>query len=400
MIKPAIVAVGYNRPDGIKRLLDSIGRAKYEDSNITLIISIDESNRSNEVETVAKEFQWLYGEKIIRRFPERQGLRKHIVQCGDYSEKYGAVIILEDDLVVAKDFYTYTCLAHEMYSEDSRICGVALYSHSVNQFSHLPFTVMQNGFDVYLGDMIVTWGQSWTYEQWSKFKSWYLIHEDKLLSINIRIPKDISSWTRSWGRYFASYMAEKELSYIYPYVSRTSCYADFGEHSSTKTPLTFVQVPLMEGNPAFYRFGKYEELVHYDAFHERVLDDSIQICGIKGSKICMDLNQLKSDTLGKRYVVTASELPYKKIGSFGLSLRPISMNIISNVSGNQLFMYELDEGETLIRPWGKKRDELRLSLSRMKYEYRDAAWQILLYYAPREFLLRVKDRIRMKIGKR
>ena len=81
---PAIVAVGYNRPDGMKRLLESIGRAKYNVSNVPLIISIDESNRSDEVEQVAKNFQWNYGPKEIRRFPERQGLRKHIVQCGDY----------------------------------------------------------------------------------------------------------------------------------------------------------------------------------------------------------------------------------------------------------------------------------------------------------------------------
>ena len=94
MIKPAIVAVGYNRADGMKRLLDSIGRAKFDVSDVPLIVSIDESNRSDEVEQVAREFKWEHGSLEIRRFPERQGLRKHIVQCGDYSEKYGGVIIL------------------------------------------------------------------------------------------------------------------------------------------------------------------------------------------------------------------------------------------------------------------------------------------------------------------
>ncbi len=400
MIKPAIVAVGYNRPDGMRRLLDSIGKAKFDVSDIPLIVSIDESDRSDEVEQAAQSFKWEHGSLEIRRFPERQGLRKHIVQCGDYSEKYGGVIILEDDLVVAEDFYTYTCQAHEKYSGDERICGVSLYSHQVNQFSHIPFTVVQNGFDVYLGDMVVTWGQSWTSSQWKKFKAWYFDHEDKLPPLNPKMPKDISSWTRSWGRYFASYIVENGLSYIYPYVSRTTCFADYGEHNKAKTPVTFVQVPLMNGCPGQYRFGEYEELVHYDAFHEFVLGEKHSVCNIPGNEICMDLNQLKTETLGKKYVVTGSKLPYRKIASFGLSLRPISMNVTEELPGDQIHLYKLDDGTELIRPWGKRRDELKLDIRRIKYEYRDAAWQILLYYAPREFFIRVKDKIQEKRKKR
>ncbi len=393
MIKPAIVVVGYNRPNGIKRLLDSIVKANYDVSDIPLIVSIDESDRSNEVEKVAREFKWEHGSYKIRRFQERQGLQRHIIQCGDYSEKYGAVIILEDDLVVAEDFYTYTCMAHEKYSSDDRICGISLYSHQVNQFSHIPFIAMPNEMDVYLGDMVVTWGQSWTALQWKKFKTWYFEHKDKLPQFNPKMPKDISNWTRSWGKYFASYIVEKKVSYIYPYVSRTTCFADYGEHNKVKTALTFVQVPLMHGQPNQYRFGKYENLVHYDAFYERILESKQLICNIPGNEICMDLNQLKTDTLGKRYVVTSSKLSYKKIATFGISLRPISMNVIENIPGNEIYLYKLEEGTNFIRSWGRERNELKLDINRIRYEYRNMAWQILLYYAPREFVIRVKDKI-------
>lgn len=400
MIKPAIVAVGYNRPDGMKRLLDSIGKAKFDVTDVPLIVSIDESNRSDEVEKVARDFEWKHGTLEIRRFPERQGLRKHIVQCGDYSEKYGAVIILEDDLIVAEDFYSYTCAAHEKYGSDERICGVSLYSHNVNQFSHFLFSAMPSRFDAYLGDMVVTWGQSWTASQWKNFKTWYFEHEDKLPALNPAIPKDISSWTRSWGRYFASYIAEKGLSYVYPYVARSTCFADYGEHNKSKIGLTFVQVPLMHGCPCQYSFGNYDELVHYDAFYERVLDSKISVCGIPGNDICMDLNQLKTDTLGKKYVVTGSKLPYEIIAKFGLSLRPASLNVIEGLPGDQLYLYKLDEGTGFIRPWKRKRHELKMNIRRIRYEYRDAAWQVILYYAPREFFLKVKDKIREKLNKK
>lgn len=393
MIKPAIVAVGYNRPDNMKRLLDSIGNAAYETNDIPLIISIDESNKSNEVEKVAQEFEWTHGTKEIRRFPERQGLRKHIIQCGDYSLKYGSVIILEDDLLVAEDFYIYTSRAHEKYSGDSRICGVSLYSYGTNVFTHIPFVPMPSISNVFLSDMVVTWGQSWTDKQWTGFKTWYIEHEDKLPAVNSKIPYIISGWTRSWGRYFASYMAEKGKSYIAPYTSRTTCFADVGEHNTAKSVFTFVQVPLMHGCPKAYNFDEYDRLVHYDSFFERVFCKSDIVHGVSGDQICMDINQMKTDTLGKKYVVTGSVLPHKKIASFGLSLRPISLNVINNIPGNQLFMYQMNNGETIIRNQSKKRQEMRLSLRRLQYEYKDASWRLLLYYAPLDFFVRLKDRI-------
>lgn len=394
MIKPAIVVVGFNRPDGIKRLLDSIGRAKFISSDIPLIISIDESSRSDEVEQVANEFKWEFGKKEIRRFPERQGLRKHIVQCGDLSEKYGEVVILEDDLVVAEDFYLYVCHAHEAYGDDERVCGVALYSYNANVFTHYSFDPVPSVNDVFLGDMVVTWGQSWSERQWKNFKSWYFAHEDNLPVLNSNIPMEISSWTRSWGRYFANFMAEKQLSYIYPYRARTTCYSDFGEHNKSSIPFTYVQVPLMQGVPIKYNLPPYESLVHYDIFFERVLDEKTTIAGIPGNEICFDINNMKTIAGGKKYIVTNSKLKYNKIASFGMTLRPISLNVIEEIPGDQINLYKLSNDN--IRPWGK-RPNYKIGFRRMKYEYRDASWRVLIPYALNEFFTRLSDYIKNKL---
>ena len=397
MIKPAIVAVGYNRPDGMKRLLESIAKASYNIEDVPLIISIDESNRSDEVEAVAKAFEWTHGTKEIRRFPERQGLRKHIVQCGDYSEKYGAVIILEDDLVVAEDFYSYVCAAHEKYGDEGCVCGVALYSYSCNVFTHYAFTPVPSLHDVYLGGMVVTWGQSWNARQWRNFKSWYFEHEDKLSAVNPDIPRDISSWTRSWGRYFASFIAEKHLYYIYPYRARTTCFSDFGEHNKVTIPVTFVQVPLMKGCPSEYRLGEISELYRYDPFYEQVLTRDDIIRGIPGDEICMDLSNMKTRAGGKRYVVTNTELPYKEVGSFALTLRPASLNVTEDVSGNQLHMYDMQGHNDLIRRWSGKRPHYKANHLRIRYEYHDVSWRAMKFYSLIEFAYRLRDVIKEKI---
>lgn len=393
MIKPAIVAVGFNRPEGMKRLLDSIGGAQYETVDIPLIVSIDESNRSDEVEKVAQEFVWNRGAKVIRRFPERQGLRKHIVQCGDLSEKYGGVIILEDDLIVADDFYTYVCRAHEKYSGYDEVCGVSLYAYGCNVFTHYPFIPTPSENDVYLGQMAVTWGQSWTVGQWRKFKQWYLDHGDRLPTVNPNIPREISGWTRSWGRYFASYMAEKDMSYVYPCVARSTCFSDFGEHSDTGIPLTFVQVPLMHGTPSGYRLGEIDKLERFDAFYERKLSERDVIAGIPGDQISMDINNMKTTTGGKHYVITNEKRPFQEIASFGLTRRPIVRNVLENIPGDQLHLYKIESGNC-IREWRGKRPRVFADLKRLKFEYHDISWRVLLYYAPREFLSRLKDQIK------
>ena len=93
----AIIAVGYNRPLEMKRLLDSLCQAQIGDIEVDLIISLDKSDKQEDLKKICEEIQWDHGEKIIRPFSERQGLRNHILQCGDLTDRYDAVIVLEDD---------------------------------------------------------------------------------------------------------------------------------------------------------------------------------------------------------------------------------------------------------------------------------------------------------------
>ena len=107
IIKPVIIVVAYNRPNSLQRLLNSLAQADYTGyDSITLIISIDYSN-SPEVISAAKNFTWEFGHKEIIKHSENLGLKKHIIFCGDLTEQYQSVIILEDDLVVAPAFYNY-----------------------------------------------------------------------------------------------------------------------------------------------------------------------------------------------------------------------------------------------------------------------------------------------------
>ena len=156
----AIVVIGYNRLPGLKRLVESLEKVDYNGrSDINLIFSIDNSGKKD-VEEYAKQYHWPHGKKHIRVFPERQGLKKHILSCGDFTEKYDIVAILEDDLYVSDSFYNYAYQAVEYYFEDDNVAGISLYGFQKNWLDWvLRFEPQKNEFDTYFLKIAQSWGQ-------------------------------------------------------------------------------------------------------------------------------------------------------------------------------------------------------------------------------------------------
>lgn len=382
MIKPAIVAVGYNRPYCMERLLSSIGKAKYELADITMIISIDDSNNSDAVEQVAKDFEWKYGDKIIRRFHERQGLKKHIIACGDLSEEYECVIILEDDLFVAPDFYNYVCDAQSYYKSDTRIVGVALYSYGLNQFNQNRFIPVRNQYDNYLGQFSVTWGQSWRAEQWIKFKEWFLKNDDALSTRNDKMPLEILRWKRSWGKYFISYMVEHDLYYVVPYTALSTNFSEQGEHYEKIGYETAYQVSLMSEQME-YRFAPFDKAIKYDSFYERIYDGDV-LPGISAKDICFDLYGVRVYPLGKQYLLTCKKYDFPRIKTFGLRMRPHEQNVFNNIKGDGINLYRIHGDERLYH--GKRRKSAsEIVPARARYEAEGLPYRVLLPLSIRLF---------------
>ena len=364
---PAIVAVGYNRPDCMKRLVESINAASYPDEEVTLIVSIDQSDRSDEVEAAAKGAGWNHGPLVVRRFEERQGLRKHILGCGDLSQEYGAVIILEDDLIVSPAYYSYVLQCLEKYRDNEHIAGISLYSHAWNGYADVEFLPVNNGYDAYYGQFSITWGECWTDTQWQRFRAWYAEHEDRLEHYS-SIPKDIEYWgSQSWGKYFAYYIVETNRYYVIPYVSLSTNYSEVGEHNTDADSIH--QVMLLEASDKQYSLPDDDTAVRYDMFFERMFSEKEFICGIPGNQICIDLNGTHRDNDGRPYLLTCRKLNGEHlIASFALQLRPVELNVIRDIPGSDLYLYSLKE-KTL-----KLRRHRIPSYNRVAYELYGNGW--------------------------
>lgn len=346
-IKPAICCLGYSRPDSMQRLLNSIGMAKYQCYDIPLIISIDECSESDSVQRVAEDFEWKYGEKIIKRYPKRLGVRKHTLLVGDLSYQYGAVIYLEDDIVVAPGYYTYMTEALKKYADNPNVFGVALYNQRWLNSAQTEFLPVYNGEDVYLFSGDISWGQCWIAEQWKAFHEWYDKHINTLPEYNKGVPKSVYMWdTRtSWSKFISFYLAEKKTYYVVPYESYSTCFSDKGVHAGMSSD--HCQVPLSQSLKEEFRFPDIKRCVMYDAFFERIDPFVEEIAGIPISDICIDLNGEKYDFSGYKAVLTTKRLKYKCISSFGVNMDPIELNVKYNNPGFEIKLYELPDGEKL-----------------------------------------------------
>lgn len=336
MQNPAIVIVAYNRLPPVKRLLESILRAKYPGTNVSLIISIDHHPDNQDIIDYAKSFDWPYGDKEVHTHEKRMGLRPHVLECGDNALKYGSVIVLEDDVVVAEDYYLYTIAALEKYYSDNRIAGISLYCNEWNNFAGCTFRPMKSPFSTYFRQVCESWGECWSAGQWKAFREW--LDDDPVLVPDNDLPAEVYRWPEtSWGKYFTKFVVEKNRFLVVPYDARSTCFCEVGQHTAERDLTT--QVCLMSGVPDRYIFPEFEDGVHYDLFFENLDVRAYLKQRTGGEDVRMDINGIHSE--GKeRYLLSSKQLPYKVICGFSLDMRPPEMNILHNIEGKDLLLYD------------------------------------------------------------
>lgn len=341
MSKFAIIAIGYNRADSIIRLLNSLEKAEYGNDSVPLIVSLDKSDNDDVVQA-ATRFKWSHGIKEIRTFQERQGLKQHILSCGDYLEQYEALFILEDDIIVSPYFYQYGKSCINYYLSDERIEGISLYSPRWNQNANLPFEPLKTQYDTFFMQYAQSWGQIWLKDRWRKFKAWYEnninFFEKKNVDNCMLIPEVLYTWgDNSWLKYHIAYCIIENKFFAYPYVSYSTVFAESGSHF--KIGITRFQTDLMIYNIEQFKFSPFSDnTLFYDAFFE---NSQLKRCfQCENQDISIDLYGRRK--YYNKYILSTQILPYRVEEEFALQLRPIEMNIIMNVKGTGIYLYNQD----------------------------------------------------------
>lgn len=332
----AIVVVAYNRVDSVARLLSSLEKAYFNHGDVTLIISVDKSN-TDIVEKYAENYNWPHGEKIVDKHETNFGLRKHMLSLGKWFEKVDAIVVLEDDIVVSPNFFSYTWQTVEKYYDCPDIAGISLYSLSVNYQTAALFSPEKDEHDVYFMNCAMSWGEVWMKESWMKFHDWYIHHQD--FPLLPHLPKSVCKWSnKSWLKYHIRYCIEENKFFVHPYVSLTTNYGDKGVHF-TGGGDTVNQVSLQKGNKTFYSLPDFgADAVYYNGFMEN--KKLYKTLGLGEEELCVDLQGGNNNQLNKKYWLTTEVKNYKIIKSYGLNYRPIEENIILENPGEDIFLYD------------------------------------------------------------
>ena len=328
---PAIVAIGFNRPLALKRLLNTISNANYpSDLSIPLVISIDKGNNS-ETLNVARDFVWQWGKKIVIEHQENLGLRRHVISCGDLTDQYETVIMLEDDLLVSPEFYHYTLEAVNYYQNSSEVGGISLYAYDFNEYAESKFVPLEDGYDNYFIQTASSWGQVWTRQQWQGFKQWYDAKPD---SDNVaRYPQKLAEWPESsWKKYYIQYLIDLDKYFVYPRVSLSTNSGDAGTNHSGGGNF---QVSLLLNSKAYKFSSLSESLARYDSHYEIEADCLKRLnpqlpnldfeCDFYGTKAIADIDS--------EYLLSIKECS-GELASFSLSLVPQELNIVYDLPGN------------------------------------------------------------------
>ena len=315
-------------------MLKSLEGAEYPVGKIPLIFKTHEGVAA-EVWSFVNNYEWLKGPKHCVKDPEALGLDKNLLSCGDFTEQFEAVIVLEDDTVVSPQFYTYTLTAINQQGSQDRLGQISLYRYHYHPILGIPHHLIDDPFDGFYLQKTSTRGQVFTKQQWSGFKSWL----KALPNTDSRLPDYIKKYGPSNWEYLHNwYLIHQNLYTLYPKLSLASNQGPMGTHHSNSIDSGFFQVPIRLRQTKYQLPSFEESQLCYDAFFEWLPEKFISSSdgALSPDQFDMDLYGCKPmECLQKEmmYTVKTSNSPIKQ---FGDGLKPIEINLITDNKGRDI----------------------------------------------------------------
>lgn len=159
-MKTPIVIFGFNRPDSMQRLVDSIlTNESCDDRKIYAFVDgarcDNERVRVNEVAAIARSMT-----PDVVQAPANKGLARSIIDgVTDIMNRHGRAIVLEDDLVLMPGALKYLDEALDKYESDQRIFSVCAYGLKIKR-------PQDYRGDVYMSLRSSSWGWATWKDRW------------------------------------------------------------------------------------------------------------------------------------------------------------------------------------------------------------------------------------------
>ena len=151
----------YNRPDHLTRVAEALARNREASTSRLFVYSDAPKNTAAEekvaaVRTAARSIAGFQSVDVVEQ-SVNQGVARSVMQgVGRLTERFGKVIVLEDDLLPSPYFLGYLNSALDRYESDERVISVHAYTYPVH--AQLPETFFLRGADCWGW---ATWKRGW-----------------------------------------------------------------------------------------------------------------------------------------------------------------------------------------------------------------------------------------------
>lgn len=180
-----IVLFVYKRPWHTKCCLESLEKNQLADSSILYIYAdgprvdatIEDLNKINDVRQLIRKKNWCNETHIIEA-KENKGLGNSVIDgVTEIVNRYGKIIVLEDDLVLSTGFLNYMNDALALYENEHPVMHISGYMYPVK--AKLPDTFFYNSASCWGW---ATWARAWKYFSANSASLWQEIVSKNLVS--------------------------------------------------------------------------------------------------------------------------------------------------------------------------------------------------------------------------
>lgn len=224
-----IVLFTFNRPDHTKRTVEALLKNDFAEKSELFIFCDGPRNDLDKIKTdeVRNYLDSVSGFKkiVVRKRDYNLGLAESIIEgVTELVNKYGKVIVLEDDLVTSRYFLKYMNDGLEIYSSNEKVASIVGWIPDV-KVSNRPETFFLKGTDCWGW---ATWDRAWKYFEPDANKLLLLLKERGLekefncggsLNCTGILEDHIAGKCSSWAMRWDASLFIKEMYSLFPGVS-------------------------------------------------------------------------------------------------------------------------------------------------------------------------------------
>ncbi len=242
MNAPIVIFV-YNRPNHVKRLIESLIQNSLAKESDLYIYSDAPKNENNKekVDEVRKYILGLNNKNWFKQVniicaKNNLGLANSIINgVSEVIKKYGKVIVLEDDLMVSPYFLDYMNQALETYQNEKRVFSVSGFSRDIEYLRDI-------NADMYFSNRAQSWSWGTWIDRWDKIN--WNVPEYKLFKFDLKQRREFNKG----GDDMSSMLDRQQCNFINSWAIRFCFYQYLNDGYSVQPRLTLVSNAGQDGS--------------------------------------------------------------------------------------------------------------------------------------------------------